>query len=104
MTTRSVEARGDHCAAPIAARDPAREAGRAFSATDVLIAVCARRIVGHRLPNAARPDDRILQRTDSNIGAALALEVGLVVPVEEPSWRHDLVAAGRLAENGGYGV
>jgi pyruvate dehydrogenase E2 component (dihydrolipoyllysine-residue acetyltransferase) len=66
------------CAALFAARE---SAGRAASVSDLLVAACARALVDHPDLNSAWTDDGILRRAEINIGTALALDEGLVVPV-----------------------
>jgi pyruvate dehydrogenase E2 component (dihydrolipoamide acetyltransferase) len=68
------------CTALTGARDSAGDAQPA-SVSDVLIAACARTLVDHPTLNSAWMDEGILHRSAINIGTALALEEGLVVPV-----------------------
>ena len=68
------------CTALLAARDRAN-ATAAASISDILIAACARTLVDHADLNSAWTDDGIVRRAGINIGTALALDEGLVVPV-----------------------
>jgi pyruvate dehydrogenase E2 component (dihydrolipoamide acetyltransferase) len=66
------------CTALRAAR---KSAAHAASVSDVLIAGCARTLRHHPDLNSAWTDDGIVRRTEINIGTALALDEGLIVPV-----------------------
>jgi pyruvate dehydrogenase E2 component (dihydrolipoamide acetyltransferase) len=66
------------CTALNAARE---DAGRAASVNDLLVAACARTLVEHPDANSAWTDEGMLRRRGINIGTALALDEGLVVPV-----------------------
>jgi pyruvate dehydrogenase E2 component (dihydrolipoamide acetyltransferase) len=59
----------------------AATAGATISFTDFIVRAAATALKEHPLINSAIEGDRIIQRAEINIGVAVALEAGLIVPV-----------------------
>jgi pyruvate dehydrogenase E2 component (dihydrolipoamide acetyltransferase) len=55
--------------------------GTRVSVTDLLLLACARTLRAHPQANASWGGDKILRRAHVNVGVAVALEDGLIVPV-----------------------
>lgn len=78
------------CGALMGAREAAAGRGVPASLSDVLIAACADTLSRHPDLNSVWTDEGILRRREINIGTALALDDGLVVPVVRGANRRSL--------------
>ena len=71
-----------------------RQTGARITYTDLLVRLVAAAIAQHPRVNVAWKDDTIVPRTDINVGLAVALDDGLVVPVLQ---RADTLTLGEIA-------
>lgn len=78
--------------AVIADRETRKKAGRAPGYTDYVIAAVARALREHPIVNAQVTDDGIALLPDVNVGMAVAVDDGLLVPVVRNADRLDLSA------------
>jgi pyruvate dehydrogenase E2 component (dihydrolipoamide acetyltransferase) len=69
------------CTELIRMRDGLRKSGEAVTFTDIAIKIVAMSLKKHAIINSRWTDEGISLRNDVNIGMAVALEEGLVVPV-----------------------